>query len=117
MKFAIPTENEKLCAHFGSCKLFTFIEVDESNKIISTETKAPSGECHEYMAPWVAQNNVDVVIAGGMGVPAQEMVIAEGIKVIVGAPIESPEKLVLDYLNNTLELASNSCGCGCGHHH
>lgn len=35
MKFAIPTENNKLCAHFGSCKLFTFIEVDESNKIVS----------------------------------------------------------------------------------
>lgn len=68
------------------------------------------------MAPWVAQNNVDVVIAGGMGAPAQEMVKAEGIKIIVGAPIETPEKLVLEYLNGTMKLATNSCGCGCNHH-
>ena len=116
MKFAIPTLDEKLCAHFGSCRLFTFIEVDEtSNKIISNETKIPSGQCHEYMSGWMAENKVDTVIAGGMGVPAQEMVKEKGIKVIVGAPIEEPEKLVLDYLNGNLKTVSNSCRCGCKH--
>lgn len=116
MKFAIPTENDKLCAHFGSCNLFTFIEADENSKeIISKETKAPSGSCHEYMAPWVAENGAQVVIAGGMGVPAQKMIIDLGIKVIVGAANEDPEKLVLDYLNGNLKVVSNSCGCGCSH--
>ncbi|MEI8388290.1 MAG: NifB/NifX family molybdenum-iron cluster-binding protein [bacterium] len=116
MKIAIPTENDKLCAHFGSCKLFTFIEVDEtSNKIISKETKKPEGHCHEYMSPWVSENGATIVIAGGMGIPAQEMLKQQGIKVIVGAPIEEPEKLVLDYLNGALKTVSNSCSCGCSH--
>ena len=116
MKFAIPTENDKLCAHFGSCKLFTFIEVNEaSNEIISKETQIPSGHCHEYMAPWVAENGAQIIIAGGMGVPAQEMLRQQGLKVIVGAPAEAPEKLVQDYLNGTLKTVSNSCSCGCSH--
>ena len=116
MKFAIPTLEGRLCAHFGSCQLFTFIEVDESsNTIISQETKTPSGQCHEYMSGWMVENKVNVVIAGGMGAPAQEMVKEQGIKVIAGAPTEEPEKLVLDYLNGNLKTVSNSCGCGCSH--
>ncbi|OGI03384.1 MAG: hypothetical protein A2Y25_08535 [Candidatus Melainabacteria bacterium GWF2_37_15] len=116
MKFAIPTENDKLCQHFGSCKLFTFIEVNEATKeIISQETKTPSGHCHEYMTGWVTENNADIIIAGGMGVPAQQMLKEKGIKVIVGASVKAPEELVKDYLNDSLELVSNSCSCGCNH--
>jgi ATP-binding protein involved in chromosome partitioning len=116
MKFAIPTENGKLCAHFGNCKLFTFIEADEiSNRIISVETKAPSGQCHEYMAPWVAQNGANIIIAGGMGIPAQKMFKDTGTKVIIGAPTEEPQKLVLDYLNDNLLTVSNTCKCDCSH--
>lgn len=117
MKFAIPTENDKLCVHFGSCKLFTFIEVDEtSNKIVSTETKVPSGECHEYMASWVAENSADVVIAGGMGIPAQELLKNHGLNVVIGASVDTPENLVLNYVSGDLKTESISCSCDCSHH-
>jgi len=116
MKFGIPTENDKLCAHFGSCKLFTFVEFDESlKKIVSIETKLPEGHCHEYMVKWVTENNVNVIIAGGMGIPAQAMLKNQGINVIVGAPIETPEKLVIDFLNGNLKTGSTSCNCNCNH--
>ena len=29
MKIVIPTKNEKLCAHFGNCESFSFVEVDQ----------------------------------------------------------------------------------------
>ncbi|MEI8388879.1 MAG: NifB/NifX family molybdenum-iron cluster-binding protein [bacterium] len=116
MKFAIPTENDKLCIHFGSCKIFTFIEVDDNSKeIISKETIAPSGQCHEYMVPWVKENGANIIIAGGMGVPAQKMLKEQGITVIIGAPTEAPELLVSNYLNGVLKTISNSCSCGCNH--
>lgn len=117
MKFAIPTENGKLCQHFGSCKEFTFIETDESKNIIAQERKIPQGQCHAYMVPWVVENSVDVVIAGGMGAPAQEMVRAKGIKVIAGAPVDTPQALVTEYLNGNLQTSSaNTCNCDCGNH-
>ncbi|OGH95536.1 MAG: hypothetical protein A2039_08285 [Candidatus Melainabacteria bacterium GWA2_34_9] len=116
MKFAIPTENDKLYAHFGSCKIFTFIDIDQNtNTIISKETKNPSGQCHEYMAPWVSENGANVVIAGGIGVPAQELLKKQGLKVVVGAPTESPEQLVYDYINGTLKTIPNTCNCTCSH--
>ena len=35
--------------------------------------------------------------------------IIEGIKVVVGAPSDTPESLIQDYLEGTLVTASNLC--------
>ncbi|MBN1984529.1 MAG: hypothetical protein JW795_23585, partial [Chitinivibrionales bacterium] len=38
MKIAIPTEQNKLCMHFGHCEKFVFVTVDEATKsIVSKE--------------------------------------------------------------------------------
>ncbi len=34
--FAVPTENSKLCAHFGHCDKFAIVET-EDNKVIKEE--------------------------------------------------------------------------------
>ena len=50
-----------------------------------------------------------VVIAGGMGQRAQQLFVENSIKVVVGAPAETPEKLVADYLAGTLQSGTNPC--------
>ena len=37
-----------------------------------------------------------MIIAGGMGQRAQEFFAQQGIQVVVGAPAETPEKLITD---------------------
>ncbi len=110
MKFAIPTAEGKLCLHFGHCEVFTFIEVDEETKTIlkKEEIKPP---LHEpgILPPWVAKNGASFIIAGGMGMRAQQLFIEQGIKVIVGAAEGNPEKLVLDYLSGDLKTGANAC--------
>jgi predicted Fe-Mo cluster-binding NifX family protein len=110
MKFAIPTNNGKLCLHFGHCEVFTFVEVDEETKII-TGKEAITPPPHEpgILPPWVAQHGATVIIAGGMGMRAQQLFANQGIKVIVGADEGDPEKLVLAYLNGTLKTGVNAC--------
>jgi predicted Fe-Mo cluster-binding NifX family protein/predicted DNA-binding protein (UPF0251 family) len=119
MKFAIPTENGKLTAHFGHCREFALVDV-ENNKIKKTEMLVPPPHEPGVLPKWLGQLKVNVVIAGGMGPRAVELLNEQDIKVILGAPIESPETLVMSYLNKTLDGGKNLCEGGdhhqCGGH-
>lgn len=110
MKFAIPTHSGKLCMHFGHCEVFTFVEADEAAKtIIGREEITPPAHVPGILPPWVAEHGAKIVIAGGMGMRAQQLFNAQGIEVIVGAEAAEPEQLVLDYLNGTLKTGANAC--------
>lgn len=114
MKFAIPTADDKLCQHFGHCEKFVFIEVLEDSKtIISKEEIVGPEHAPGILPPWVAKQGATIILSGGMGGRAQELFAQAGIKVIAGCPSEDPEKVVLDYLNGTLQIGVN----GCDHSH
>jgi predicted Fe-Mo cluster-binding NifX family protein len=105
---AIPTENGLLCAHFGHCEKFAFIQVE--NGIISHFTeKTPPEHIPGLYPRWVAQFGVTDVIAGGMGQKAIELFNDQSINVFVGAPVKSPESLVLDFIADKLKLEANYC--------
>lgn len=110
MKIAIPTVNGRLNMHFGHCAAFTLLDVDtESQTIIATtEIDAPPHE-PGLLPPWLAERGVTVIIAGGMGQRAQTLFTQQNIKVVTGAPSESPEMLAKAYLAGTLETGSNAC--------
>jgi len=110
MKFAIPTHNGKLCLHFGHCAVFTFIDAEKETKLITgKEEIAPPPHEPGILPPWVAEKGATVIIAGGMGMRAQQLFTQQGIQVIVGAEEADPEKLVLDYLNGALKTGANAC--------
>jgi predicted Fe-Mo cluster-binding NifX family protein len=50
-----------------------------------------------------------MVIAGGMGARALALFADNRITVVVGAPAETPERLVGDYLAGTLKTGGNVC--------
>ncbi|MDD3437303.1 MAG: NifB/NifX family molybdenum-iron cluster-binding protein [Candidatus Gastranaerophilales bacterium] len=110
MKIAIPTNNGKLCQHFGHCEVFTFVDIDENKKeILDKKEFTPPTHVPGILPPWVAEKGATIVLAGGMGERAQGLFEAQGIKVLVGCPPETPEKLVTDYLQNTLVTGVNTC--------
>ncbi|MFW6335074.1 MAG: NifB/NifX family molybdenum-iron cluster-binding protein, partial [Desulfosalsimonas sp.] len=63
----------------------------------------------------LAENNVDVVLAGGMGHRAIELLSQAGILVVTGSPVKDPEALVTGYINNSLETGENACSGGADH--
>lgn len=110
MKFAIPTHNKKLCLHFGHCEVFTFIEANEETKeILSKEEIVPPPHEPGVLPAWLVKNNAKIIIAGGMGGRAQQLFVEQNIKVVVGATEPDPEKLVLQYLEGTLQTGINTC--------
>jgi len=118
MKIAIPTNNGKLCQHFGHCEKFVFVEVDETTKtIISNEAVVGPEHAPGILPPWVAEQGATLVLAGGMGASAQELFAQQGIKVLAGCSSDTPENIVTAYLDGTLITGVNGCDHShCGNH-
>lgn len=105
---ALPTAEGNLCSHFGHCEQFVLVETEDGvikNKMLHTPPPHEPG----LLPRWLHEKGVNVVIAGGMGESAQQIFRQNGIRVITGAPMDSPESLVKQYLSNTLATGSNIC--------
>lgn len=108
IKFAIPVSGGKLCSHFGHCDQFALIET-EDGKIKGRSMHTPPPHEPGVLPRWLHELGADIVIAGGMGSRAQGLFNESGIKVITGAPMDSPESLVSQYLSDALVTGENIC--------
>ena len=106
--FAVPTAEGKLCAHFGHCDQFALVET-ENGKIQGTSMHTPPPHEPGVLPTWLHQQGANVIIAGGMGAKAQQIFNENGIRVITGAPVDSPEALVSQYLSDALATGDNLC--------
>ena len=110
MKIAIPLAAGRLSAHFGHCEEFAILDVDEDSKEIR-DRSSHSPPMHEpgALPRWLHEMGADVILAGGMGMRAQQLFTRSGIRVVVGAPADEPDRLVAAYLDGTLESGDNLC--------
>lgn len=110
MKIALPVAEGKLCMHFGHCEQFALVDVDEkTKKVTGTQMLTPPAHEPGVLPRWLHEQGASVVIAGGMGQRAQSLFAQNGIRVVVGAPAETPENLVVSYLAGTLQSGPNVC--------
>jgi len=117
MKVAVPTEKGVLCPHFGHCSEFTVFDVDRETKTIQQADTIPAPVHQPGLLPgWLAERGIEMVIAGGMGQRAIALFNAAEITVCTGALTSSPEDLVMEYLNESLQLTENTCD-NTGHSH
>ncbi|MBS3732536.1 MAG: NifB/NifX family molybdenum-iron cluster-binding protein [Desulfobacterales bacterium] len=115
MKFAIPLANGQLAAHFGHCREFAFIEV-EDNKIAKKEFLVPPPHEPGVLPQWLAEQRTNVVLAGGIGRRAIDLLDQAGVRVVAGVPVTDPESLVNQYIQENLETGDNLCAGGHGSH-
>jgi predicted Fe-Mo cluster-binding NifX family protein len=109
MIIAIPVVNEMLSMHFGHCEKFKFFHLDENKNIVKIDEQVPPPHEPGVLPRWLAENNVNQIIAGGMGMRAQQLFAANGINVIVGAPSANPEEIVKAWVDGSLETGDNVC--------
>ena len=110
MRIAIPVSQGKLSLHFGHCDHFAIVDVDSETERIS-EIRMMAAPSHEpgALPRWLNEQDVKLVIAGGMGSRAQMLFTDSGIDVQIGAPSESAEEVVNAYLQGTLQTGANIC--------
>src|SRR3989339_105241 len=90
MKVGIVLENENglagdVCAHFGQCKYFFIADVDSEKKKVVGSMIVPNNAQHGgggcVAVDEILKHAVTHVIAGGMGMGAQQKFASAGVKV------------------------------------
>jgi ATP-binding protein involved in chromosome partitioning len=110
MRVAIPVCEGVLSMHFGHCEKFALVDVDpETKAIVGMEALDPPPHEPGLLPRWLNEKGVNLVIAGGMGMRAQQLFAEAGVKVVVGAPSAQPESVVLEYLSGRLVTGVNVC--------
>ena len=120
MKIAVSYEDGQVFQHFGKTEMFKVYDVDEK-QVLCSEVMETGGAGHEALADFLVENEIDVVICGGLGEGAMYALQEGGIEVFAGVEGDA-DSAVRAYLNG--ELASSGvncqcdeeeedCGCGC----
>lgn len=110
MRIAIPLAGGQLAMHFGHCEQFALFDVDFDNKEIIKKEFVESPDHQPGLLPkWLSEHGANVIIAGGMGMRAQNLFAENRIEVVVGASSADPESIVKEYLAGTLETGDNIC--------
>lgn len=118
MKIAIPLTAGRLSAHFGHCEQFALVEVEPSSKRIVQQTLVTPPPHEPGLLPrWLAEQGVQVVIAGGMGRRALDLFAENKITVHAAAGGDITENLVRAFLDKTLGNETPSCGHDHEHDH
>ncbi len=105
---AVPSSNGLLDEHFGHCRQFALLSV-EDDKIISESVIDPPPHEPGLLPKFLAEKGVSDVIAGGMGNRAIELFNQQQVNVFVGAPKLAPKEIVIGFLNGSLEFSANYC--------
>ena len=110
MRIAIPITNGRLSSHFGHCEQFTIFNVEADTKNIKNQqTLIPPPHEPGLLPSWLSEQGVDLVISGGMGRRAQQLFKQSNIDVVIGAPDNTPQELVEQYLIGQLQSGQNIC--------
>ncbi|WP_029231164.1 NifB/NifX family molybdenum-iron cluster-binding protein [Butyrivibrio sp. VCB2006] len=112
MKIAVTYDNGEVFQHFGHSENFKIYDVDQDGKVVSSNVIGTDGAGHEALADLLADEEVDILICGGIGGGAMQALDENGIDVCSGAS-GSADKAVEDFLAGILE----STGVNCDHHH
>ena len=107
-KFAVPTVNEMLTPHFGHCEKFAILEAEDSEIVRMDFVNPPIHQPGVYPS-FLASQGVDVIIAGGMGMKAQNLFAQNNIEVCIGISDDEPQALVKQYLTDQLQTGQNLC--------
>lgn len=83
MKIAVTYENGQIFQHFGHTEQFKLYDTD-GGKILSAEIVSTNGSGHGALAALLRNQNVDVLICGGIGGGAKTALANAGIQLYGG---------------------------------
>lgn len=114
MKVAIATEGGQVAQHFGRCSEYTIVETEDKQET-GREIIPNPGHEPGFLPGYLAKMGVTCIIAGGMGMRAQNLFSAENIQTVLGAtgPVD---EVIKNYLAGKLRSAGSLCEHPHGEH-
>ena len=108
MRIAIPAIGGQISPHFARGEEFVLFDV-EDGEVKNRVFVVPPPHGPGVLPQWLREQGASVIIASGMGSRAQALFNQQGITVVLGASSGSPDEIVANYLNETLETGENVC--------
>ena len=126
MRVGVVLENENwadghVCAHFGQCRYFLLADVDEGKKKITGTRIVPNTAVHGgggcVAVDEILRYEITHVIAGGMGMGAQQKFANAGVKVFgySGQVKDALEDLMDNALGGLDACKDHGAGGECHH--
>lgn len=111
MKIAVPVKgNNEVDAHFGHCEMYKIYTVSNENIVSEVETMpSPQGcGCKSNIASDLQKAGVKIMLAGGIGDGAVNVLNSNGITVIRNCFGDVTE-LVAEYLSGNVKDSGSNC--------
>jgi predicted Fe-Mo cluster-binding NifX family protein len=111
MKIAVPvTPGDQIDDHFGHCESYSVFTISEKNEIeAKVSVRSPQGcGCKSDIASVLALDGVTLMLAGGIGGGAINVLNNSGIEVIRGCSGNASDNVKL-YLSGLLKDSGSSC--------
>ena len=106
----IPLVDGLLTPHFGHCAEFAQLDVDkESGEITANERVAAPPHQPGLLPKWLVEQDANLVIVGGMGQRARDLLEEQGVEVIIGVASDTPESIVARWHAGLLAGGQNLC--------
>lgn len=118
MKIAVPiTFDNKIDGHFGHCEAYSVFTITDNNKISEVKrVESPQGcGCKSDIASVLASDGVTMMLAGGIGGGAINVLNNSGIEVIRGCAGDATE-VVNQFLSGLVKDSGSSCNHHGSHH-
>lgn len=115
MRIAVTTQGNDLGAQidsrFGRAPKFLVLDTETMrfDVVANSQSLDLSQGAGIQSAQNVLAHKPDVVLTGNCGPKAFRVLKAAGIKVVTGAPADSPESLVRQYLSDSLVTEASVC--------
>jgi predicted Fe-Mo cluster-binding NifX family protein len=111
MKIAVPvTSDNQIDGHFGHCESYSVFTITEKKEIAERKSvRSPQGcGCKSDIASVLAADGVSVMLAGGIGGGAINVLNNSGIEVVRGCSGDATEVVKL-YLSGFVKDSGSSC--------
>jgi predicted Fe-Mo cluster-binding NifX family protein len=118
MKIAVPvTKENQIDSHFGHCESYSIYTISDKKEITGIRNiESPQGcGCKSDIASVLASDGVKIMLAGGIGGGAINVLNYSGIEVIRGCSGNATEVVKL-YLSGLVEDNGSSCHQHESHH-
>jgi len=118
MKIAVPvTSTNQVDEHFGHCEYYSIFTISEKNEIthINTIPSVQGCGCKSNIAGFLAADGVKIMLAGGIGGGAINVLFNSGIEVIRGCSGDAQE-VVKSFISGELTDSGESCHQHESHH-
>jgi predicted Fe-Mo cluster-binding NifX family protein len=111
IKIAVPiTKENQIDSHFGHCESYSVFTVSDNNEIAEVRKVESPRECgcKSDIASVLASDGVTLMLAGGIGAGAINVLNNSGIEVIRGCSGNASEVVKL-YLSGLVKDSGSSC--------